>query len=292
MLIGLLSFFAVGAEASYPTVTAHGMGDSCFNRGMRQLTKLIGKTIGNYSVCVPTGDNRLSDTTNGYFMTMDDNVEVFAAKVMKDENLKDGFNCVGFSQGNMLCRGYAQKYNDPPIRNWLSVHGTVSGVAAFPNCDPQGSLGPACAEIARLCGAAAYTQQTQNLLFQIDYYRDPYRVNSTAYKAYSQLANWNNEGDAYNETLKENFVKVERFVMIKAMGDSMVYPNEGEHWGHYADNSLSQILEMRDTLWYKEDLFGLKTVDEAGKIVFNHTEGDHLQFTDDQLIWWIQHYFV
>ena len=38
-------------------------------------------------------------------MTMDKNVDIFAANIQKDEKLKDGFHCVGFSQGNSLCRG-------------------------------------------------------------------------------------------------------------------------------------------------------------------------------------------
>jgi palmitoyl-protein thioesterase len=58
-------------------------------------------------------------------------------------------------QGNSLCRGYIQKYNDPPVANFLSVHGTVSGVAGFPNCDPQGLLGPVCKQLADLCGDLA-----------------------------------------------------------------------------------------------------------------------------------------
>ena len=126
-----------------PTVTAHGMGDSCFNSGMNEITSIIGSRFGTYAVCVPTG-NRLTDTTNGFFMTMNKNVDVFAERIRADKALSDGFNCVGFSQGNSLCRGYIQKYNDPPVRNFLSVHGTVSGVAGFPDCNPAGLLGPVC----------------------------------------------------------------------------------------------------------------------------------------------------
>jgi len=88
-------------------------------------------------------------------MTMDANVDAFAANIRKDEKLTKGFNCIGFSQGNSLCRGYLQKYNDPPVINFLSVHGTVAGVAGFPDCDPEGLLGPACAAIAKLVGDAA-----------------------------------------------------------------------------------------------------------------------------------------
>jgi hypothetical protein len=38
-----------------PTVFAHGMGDSCFNQGMQQITSDTGSHIGSYAVCVPTG---------------------------------------------------------------------------------------------------------------------------------------------------------------------------------------------------------------------------------------------
>ena len=264
------------APGAMPTVTAHGMGDSCFNGGMKDITKLIGAKLGTYATCVPTG-NRLTDTTNGFFMTMDKNVDVFAANIRKDPKLAGGFNCVGFSQGNSLCRGYIQKYNDPPVANFLSVHGTVSGVAGFPQCDPAGLLGPVCKPLERLCGDVAYNSLTQSLLFQVNYFRDPYRVNTSEYKAHSELAQWNNEGASFNSTFRDNFIKVRRFIMIKAEADSMVYPNEGEHWGHFADGSLSKVLTMRETEWYKQDLFGLQTVDKAGKVLFNHTSGNHLQ---------------
>lgn len=42
---------------------------------------------------------------------------------------------------------------------------------------------------------------------------------------------------------------------------------------------------------YKSDLFGLQTVDKAGKILFNTTEGNHLQFSQEQLKGWVD-YFV
>jgi palmitoyl-protein thioesterase len=272
-----------------PTVTAHGMGDSCFNSGMKDITKQIGTVLGSYAVCIPTG-NRLTDTTNGFFMTMNKNVDVFAANIRKDANLRGGFNCVGFSQGNSLCRGYIQKYNDPPVRNFLSVHGTVVGVAGFPKCDPSGLLGPVCKPIERLCGDLAYTETTQGLLFQADYFRDPFRVNTSAYRTYSEIAQWNNEGVSFNASYKANFISVEKYIMIKALKDTMIYPSEGEHWGHFADGSTTKVLSMRETDWYQKDLFGLKTVDQAGKMHFNATDGDHLQFSRDELIGWVHQF--
>jgi hypothetical protein len=38
------------------------------------------------------------------------------------------------------------------------------------------------------------------------------------------------------------------------MKDSMVFPNEGEWWGHFADGSLKQVLTMKETKWCATDL--------------------------------------
>ena len=59
---------------------------------MKDITKQIGATLQSYAVCIPTG-NRLTDTTNGFFMTMNKNVDVFAENIRKDANLRGGFNC-------------------------------------------------------------------------------------------------------------------------------------------------------------------------------------------------------
>ena len=46
------------------------------------------------------------------------------------------------------------------------------------------------------------------------------------------------------QTFKDNFVKVKKFAMIKALRDTMVFPNEGEWWGHYADGSQKEVLKV------------------------------------------------
>ena len=73
--------------------------------------------------------------------------------------------------------------------------------------------------------------------------------------------------------------------------DTMIYPNDGEWWGCFDADGKTR-LSMKETTWYKEDLFGLKTADEAGKIFFNSTAGDHLQFTREQLEGWVDQYFL
>lgn len=285
---------SLAKASTLPTVTAHGMGDSCWEPGFSSVTRGIGKRTNSYAKCIPTGGNIITDTLNGYLMNMDKSVDVFAAKIRADQNLKGGFNAIGFSQGNSLIRGYIQKYNDPPVNAFVSVHGTVMGVAAFPGCFSQGKpLGLVCKALAEVLGDLAYNSLVQGILFQADYYRDPQKASTQSYLKNSQIADWNNEDATFmNSTYAENFGKVKRYAMVKAAKDSMVYPNEGEWWGSLVNGSYGQAVSMKDTTFYKQDLFGLKTADEAGKIFFESTPGDHLQFTDAQLYSWVDKYFV
>lgn len=278
-----------GQSDALPLVFLHGMGDSCFNNGMQSITKESGEYMGVYSVCIPTGDTRLEDTLNGFFMDMNESVDVFAEKVKADSNLAGGFNCVGLSQGNNICRGYIQRYNDPPVNTHLSIHGPVAGVAALPHCYPDGSHGTLCQDISDLLGKLAYNAPMQDFLFQADYFRDVNFVDTDEYKKYSQIGNWNQEGDSTEPSIKANFAITNKFAMIKANGDTVVVPREGEWWGSYADD-FETILTMKETAWYQEDSFGLRTADEAGKIFFNSTEGNHLDFSDDELYGWLDLY--
>ena len=86
-------------NSSLPVVFMHGMGDSCFNSGMKSITDAVATHLGVYGVCIPTGDNVNKDTNNGFFMTMNDNVDEWAKRVKADPKLANGFNAVGFSQG-------------------------------------------------------------------------------------------------------------------------------------------------------------------------------------------------
>ena len=163
---------------------------------------------------------------------MDSSVDVFAAKVKADPNLANGFNAFGLSQGNNLIRGYIAKYNDPPVNTFMSICGINAGVGAFPDCSPQGKvIGGVCQALTEVLSSLAYNSFVQGLLFQADYFRDPSKTDSDSYKKYSQLAQWENEGNTANATLNENFAKTEQFVWVKGNEDTVVWPREGEWFG-------------------------------------------------------------
>ena len=161
---------------------------------MKSVTAAAGKRVGAYAVCVPTADNRVGDTIDGFLKNMDRSVDAFAERVRKDPKLKNGFNAIGLSQGNNIIRGYIAKYNDPPVRTFLSICGCNAGVAAWPQCSPAGKLiGPVCRALAEVLGDLAYLKIVQDVLFQANYYRDPLRLKDDAYLSNSRLAHWNGE---------------------------------------------------------------------------------------------------
>lgn len=278
-----------------PVVFAHGMGDSCYNSGMKDIVAHTGELLnGIYSTCVPSGATQHEDTTNGYFLNMDAHVDIFAQTVQADPLLKNGFQAIGFSQGNNVIRGYIAKYNDPPVHTFLSINGVNAGTGAVPYCEPtELGLGGMCDLLMEQASRRAYTEWAQEHSFQANYWRDPRPVEKESYQAFSQLAQWNNEGKVFNQTLKDNWSKTSKFVWVMAEKDSMVWPKEGEHWGAPDPNDpFNHILPMNQTEWYEKDLFGLKTAQEAGKNAFESFDADHLQFTMEDFHKWVETYLV
>lgn len=286
-------------ESVVPVVMAHGMGDSCFNDGMQHINQHVSDLLGGvYSTCIPTGKDLHEDTTNGYFLNMDASVDVFAESVRRDPKLANGFHAIGFSQGNNVIRGYIARYNDPPVNTFISVNGVNAGVGAVPYCRPKSVeeeknklAFSMCDLLMEQASNRAYTEYAQEHLFQANYWRDPRPSEADAYKSFAQLARWNNECDDKNTTFNENFAKTRKFVWIMAEQDGMVFPKQGEHWGAPdPEDPFNKILPMKETEWYKNDLFGLKEANEAGKMDFLSFDGDHLQFTMKDFDSWVTTY--
>jgi len=291
--VGQIPEFNTNATATaMPLVVAHGMGDSCFNPGMKQVTTAAGNHLGVYATCIPTGGSQITDTIDGFLLNMDKSVEAFKKRVDADPKLKNGFDAFGLSQGNNVIRGYITKYNNPPVRNFMSICGINAGVGAFPQCSPKFPVvGGICKALTEVLGLLAYNPISQGILFQADYFRDPSKVNTSAYLKHSQLADWNGE-DKVNPTYKANWAKTSKYIWVKGTMDTVVWPNEGEWWGAMSPSDPWKTLNtMKDTRWYKEDTFGLATADKAGKNFFESFKGEHIRFTMTELYGWLDKYF-
>ncbi|CAJ1413535.1 unnamed protein product [Effrenium voratum] len=290
------------ANANLPVVMMHGMGDYATNpMGMISIKNNIEKVASTYvhSVELCSDKSKLAncaheDQSNGFFMTMDDQVDQFARVVQADEKLKAGFNAIGFSQGNTVIRGYIHKYNNPPVKTFVSMHGVLMGVNGLPQCPMEvPGVGILCRAVdAIISHAGVYTSFVQNHLAQANYYRDA--ANLKEYRADGHFLPYiNNEVEGQeNATYKKNFQSLEKLVLVMAEDDTMVHPKESEHFGYFKDGTRTEIVAMKDAPWYTEDWFGLKSLDQQKKIDFFSTPGNHLRFTGDFLLKMVKTYFA
>mmetsp|Transcript_35200 Transcript_35200/g.74942 ORF Transcript_35200/g.74942 Transcript_35200/m.74942 type:complete len:355 (+) Transcript_35200:56-1120(+) len=284
-----------------PTVMMHGMGDFGDNpMGMRKIKEGISQKTGSWthSVELCSEKDKLDncngeDQMNGFFMNMDDQVDQFARVVRADAKLAGGFNAIGFSQGNSVIRGYIHRYNQPPVRSFVSMHGTLMGVASIPRCPLSiPGVGALCKGMDKLVSLGAYTSFVQNRLAQANYFRDPTRLSSYRQEGHF-LPYINNEVKGKeNSTYTANFQALNHLVLVMAESDTMVHPKESEHFGFFKDGSMTELIAMQDAPWYTEDWFGLKSLDQQNKVDLYSTKGDHLQFNMTFLYDMVEKYFV
>jgi palmitoyl-protein thioesterase len=61
--------------------------------------------------------------------------------------------------------------------------------------------------------------------------------------------------------------------------DSVTEPKITQHFGYYKNGSKNILLGLNKTNDYVNDILGLKTLNELGKVFLESVEGDHLQLT-------------
>lgn len=61
-------------------------------------------------------------------------------------------------------------------------------------------------------------------------------------------------------------------------------------FGYFQDGSLSDVWSVQEAPWYT--VLGLDVLEKKGRLVLTSTEGDHLQFSDSELLALVQKYFT
>ena len=199
---------------------------------------------------------------------------------------------------------------------FLALSSPIVGVAAFPYCAPDMPvIGLICQILAEFLGSLAYLplfqvrspkltvafsqssytlmayRVVQSFLFQANYFRDPTKLDSPEYREHSQLARWNNEGLFVNNTFRQNLLRTQQVISVMALQDAVVWPVAGQQWGAPAPGQWEVIQTMRETNWWMNDLFGLRSMDGEGRLFFEEFTGGHIGFSTAQLLEWLDKYF-
>ncbi len=215
------------------------------------------------------------------FKSMDWQLDKLCKTIYSMEELVGGFHFIGMSQGGLLARGYVERCNKYPVINlitWVTPHAGVFGLG---NLEIDFKL--------------IYTPLYQSSLSFASYWKDPFRyglyLNSSLY-----LSDLNNEHKHYNYliTQRENMLKLKNFVMIWSPEDDVIRPAESGKFGFYKiqtkdmpirsimklsvndyDKLLLPIVELQDSIQYKEDWIGLRSLNESGRLHIFETNCTH-----------------
>ncbi|KAF2355833.1 Palmitoyl protein thioesterase [Trinorchestia longiramus] len=272
------------AQSIYlPVVLWHGMGDSCcYPFSMGHIKKLIQEQHnGTYVYSVMIGNSIIADAEHSILGNANDQVAEVCQTIQSDPLLANGYHAIGFSQGGQFLRAVAQRCGGAPrLKNLITVGGQHQGVFGVPPCPPHGSI--VCEYFRKLLHTAAYERGIQNRLIQAQYWHDP--LDEEAYREGNILMPDINQENSINEDYKQNLMSLENFVLAMFSDDHTVIPRESSWFGFYKPGQDQELQTLQESTLYTEDRLGLKALDEAGKLHFITSEGDHMQFTDEWFI--------
>jgi palmitoyl-protein thioesterase len=183
-------------------------------------------------------------------------LEELCATIYKINDLQEGFNFIGMSQGGLLARGYVEQCNLYPVKNLITL------------VTPHGG------EFIKAIKTNFYTKFFQEHLSVAGYWRDPQDLTNYLSKcSYLPILNNEIETDESVEQL-EQISKLEHFVMIWSPYDTVLSPAESGKFSFF-DEQL-KVIRLEDTDLYKKDLLGLKYLNENGRLKTYQTNCSHV----------------
>ncbi|TFY81625.1 hypothetical protein EWM64_g2390 [Hericium alpestre] len=221
------------------------------------------------------------DQRAGFYGDVNEQVELVAEQLSGVEELKDGFDALGFSQGGQFLRAYVERYNSPPVHNLITFGAQHMGVSDMPGCRPFDVL----CQIARSTAKkSVYAAWAQKHLVQAQYYRDASQLDLYL-EANHFLTSINNElpkPSQRNTTYATNLASLNKLVLVMFARDKTVVPKETAWFGSYApdtDDASDEktIVPMRVQPLYVEDWIGLRALDEKDGVVLTMCDGEHMQ---------------
>jgi palmitoyl-protein thioesterase len=268
LLLVVLTVFSgsIYAKTYRPVVLMHGVTATASD--LYEFAGWINQTFpGIYVVSIEIGNGH----DDSFMLPMNRQVEMFCATVRGDPHLQQGFNMLGFSQGSVIARAAVERCS-LPVYNLITLSGVNQGVFGVPNLL---KLPPPFRE---LISEFAYEDAVQNVVSIAGYWRDPYHLEK--YITHCRfLPDINNELPVQNQTYKMNMLKLNAFVMTYSDVDETVAPGSSGWFLGYKPKSL-EIEAWNETRQFTEDLIGLRTLWEQGKIHrftthVPHGESDH-----------------
>jgi palmitoyl-protein thioesterase len=234
-----------------PIVLLHGVVSDAANT--QDLANWIGTTFNRKVLNIELGNGIDTSLT-----PMEAQLDLLCNIIYDLPELKSGFDFIGMSQGGILARGYVEYCNEYKVENLITLVSPHGGVF-YKN--------------PILNFVKIYSPEMQAKYSFTNYWRNPidyelYLKNST------YLAGLNNEKFMCYEN-KKNIESLKNFVMVFSPFDTVVIPPQSGIFSLY-DSDLD-IVPLKDTELYKQDLLGLQKLDKENKLWLYKTNCTHME---------------
>jgi palmitoyl-protein thioesterase len=155
------------------------------------------------------------------------------------------------------------------------VGGQHHGVYGFPFCMADQSI--FCDLFRHFLSIGVYLLFIQEILVQAEYWHDPFYEES--YKLDCIFLPDINQEVKFNPLYKERLSNVSNFVLIKFEQDRMVQPIETQWFGFYKPGQAVETYSLFDSRLYKQDLLGLKYLNDTGRLHLLSSPNGHTLLT-------------
>ena len=249
-----------------PVAVIHGLNEDCSKSYFPTLIKLLKYNVQDFAVCL--------NKTEGLSLSFEEYCERTCEEIKSIPQFKNDFSILSISQGGLIARYIIQKCDmEGNVKKLVSFGGPMMGTSKVPFC---------------IGGVSCFII---NSLVDFYIYNDYYQKNSGLagyYRSFAHIENFENSNSTLFKLNNPSKKEVERFknltslVLIGFKNDRKISPKESAEFGAFDSNS--NIVTMTETDEYKNDKFGLKTLNEEGKVKIFYLEGGHSNFDFDDVL--------
>ncbi|CAL8336668.1 unnamed protein product [Gadus morhua 'NCC'] len=170
-----------------------------------------------------------------------------------------GVHLLCFSQGGLICRALLYTLPHHNVHSFISLSSPQAG--QYGDTHYLRWLFPE--RLKRNVFHVCYNNFGQKISI-CNYWNDPHhRARYLARSSFLPLINAERH-HALAQHWKENFLRIRKLVLIGGPDDDVITPWQSSHFGFY--DGQENIVDMRNQDYYKEDGFGLKTLDDRGGV--------------------------
>lgn len=266
------------AETARPVVIWHGLGDNWNSSGIHRVEEIFASYYPGIRVhSISLNDDPLKDQQRSMFGDANVDIEQVCDTLTNMDYLSNGFDAIGFSQGGVLMRALIERCASVKVINFISFGSPHMGVSELPLCDDKDWL---CKRRNALLKKQIWYDSVQKRVIPAQYFRDPRQYDK--YLEHSNLlADINNEREDINSTYTERFSEINKLVLVSFLQDTTVVPKQSSMFGDmdYFGNEIN----WRDTRLYRDDLIGLRKLDQAGKVTMLEIDDEHMRIPEDMI---------